>query len=142
MLNDLQEAHNSLSKGEIRKCTLIRRQCWISCPCAFSSKTDAARASRSWMECSGSIDFASNAQKSNSPLMDLPWTVANGDEFELALPKQFKKKLNEDQTKKNFRVWWRIGRDFVILAFCVLEKFSEIGGKRLWFWGIVKSVRS
>jgi hypothetical protein len=54
------------------------------------------------MQCSGSIEVASDAQKFNSPLMDLPWTVANDASLDVELPKQLKWMMNGDRIQKKF----------------------------------------
>ena len=54
------------------------------------------------MKRSGSVGLASNAQKSNSPLMDLPWTVANDASLDVELPKQLKWMMNGDRIQKKF----------------------------------------
>lgn len=115
---------------------IVRLEFWVPWDCSEDSwgfeaqfhETDGAWWWRKWLEWLLQLQVASNARKFQKPWMLQGWTVENGEELELALPKQMEYERNEDQHNKNLRIWSRIEK--VLVNFCVKcswEKFDEFG---------------
>lgn len=112
-----------------------------ACSCSFEPyfhKTDEEELWRRWLEVLASIDVASRAQNSNSPLLMWYWTVEIPSFSSSKLPKQMMLMMIGDECNKNFKVSSTIDEDWWTWRFCVLGEIDECERFSDPIWGIVK----